>query len=134
MSTHKHNFLISLQAICHYDLATKIREDQEQISMAEMASGTDMDESTVSRLLRHAISYHVFHEPRKGYIAHTGASKYLAENHHMRQWLGMVSGEMWPAATKVLPTFHAALKSEDWLIQRIIDCRSSRQMAQVRRT
>ncbi|KAL8722514.1 MAG: hypothetical protein Q9225_001030 [Loekoesia sp. 1 TL-2023] len=103
----KHNFLISLHTICHFDLATKIPADKEEISIADMASGIDLDESTVRRILRHAISYRIFCEPRKGFIAHTGASKYLAKNYDMRQWLEMVSEEMWPAATKGFNIAHS---------------------------
>ena len=54
----------------------------------------------VRRIMRHAISHRIFQEPEKGYVAHTGASKLLAESNDMRQWIGMGMEEMWPAATK----------------------------------
>lgn len=47
------------------------------------------------------MTYRVFREPIKGVVAHTAASRYLVENPLMRQWIGMVSEEMWPAAVKV---------------------------------
>ena len=54
----------------------------------------------VRRILRHAMSYRIFQEVEKGFVAHTGASKLLAEDGDLRQWIGMVMEEMWPAATK----------------------------------
>ena len=67
--------------------------------MIAMTSG--LGEPLVRRILRHAMTYHVFCEPRKGVVAHTAASKLLAVDPLMHQWIGMVSEEMWPAATKV---------------------------------
>lgn len=69
-------------------------------SFAEFADGISLDEPSVRRILRHAIAHRIFREPQKGYVAHTGASKYLAQNDDMRRWIEMVSEEMWPAATK----------------------------------
>ncbi|KAL8911651.1 MAG: hypothetical protein Q9171_003211 [Xanthocarpia ochracea] len=63
------------------------------------------------RILRHAISYRIFCEPYKGFIAHNSVSQYLAENYHIRQWIGMVSEEMWPAATKL---FHTLAENPDF--------------------
>ena len=37
-------------------------------------------------------------------IAHTAASKLLADDPLMREWIGMVSEELWPAASKARPT------------------------------
>ena len=46
------------------------------------------------------MTYRIFCEPRQGVVAHTAASKLLAENELTREWVGMVSEEMWPAAAK----------------------------------
>ncbi|KAL9031759.1 MAG: hypothetical protein Q9196_000236 [Gyalolechia fulgens] len=70
--------------------------------MAEVAATAGLDESITRRILRHAISYRIFCEPYKGFIAHNSVSQYLAGNYHIRQWIGMVSDEMWPAATKTV--------------------------------
>lgn len=51
---------------------------------------------------------HIFQEPRKGIVAHTAASKMLADNPIMRDMVGMVSEELWPSATRVR---HALLSS-----------------------
>lgn len=47
------------------------------------------------------MTFRIFQEPRQGTVRHTPASKMLAENPLLRQWTGMISEELWPAATKV---------------------------------
>jgi hypothetical protein len=49
------------------------------ISYNEIAKQTDLDEPTVRRLLRHAMTLHIFQEPELGMVAHTNASKLLRE-------------------------------------------------------
>lgn len=97
--------MISLQAIYRFGLATSFPKGKDQATFGEIAIESGLHESQVRRILRHAMSYRIFQEPRKGIVAHTAASKMLASNPLMRQWIGMVSEEMWPSATKVhLPT------------------------------
>lgn len=43
---------------------------------------------------------HIFREPEPGMVAHTQASKILA-NPVMNDWLKVGTEEMWPAAVKV---------------------------------
>ena len=47
------------------------------------------------------MAFRIFHEPSEGIVQHTAASKTLAETPLLRQYIGMVSEEIWPAATKV---------------------------------
>ncbi|KAL8794436.1 MAG: hypothetical protein Q9195_003023 [Heterodermia aff. obscurata] len=70
-------------------------------------------EPTLRRLLRHAMSYHIFHEPDPGSVAHTGASQLLATDADMAHWLGMVMEEMWPAATKTVAALEKWPGSEE---------------------
>ncbi len=93
--------MVSLQAIYRFELATSFPNGKDEATFGEVARKSGLPEPQVRRILRHAMSYHIFQEPRKGVIAHTAASKLLASNHLMRQWVGMVSEEMWPSATKV---------------------------------
>ncbi|KAL8679031.1 MAG: hypothetical protein Q9186_004659 [Xanthomendoza sp. 1 TL-2023] len=48
------------------------------------------------------MTHGIFQEPSKGVVRHTAASKALADNPLLRQQLGMVAGELWPAATKAV--------------------------------
>lgn len=55
---------------------------------------------TIKRILRHAISQRIFYEPQPGVVAHTQASRLLAENSAYRDYYGTVCQEVWPAATR----------------------------------
>ena len=50
------------------------------------------------------MAFRIFHEPSKGVVRHTAASRALADIPLLQQYVGMVSEEMWPAATKVSRT------------------------------
>ena len=93
--------MISRQAICRFGFATCFPPNKNEATFAEISSASGVREPQVRRILRHAMTYHIFCEPRPGVVAHTAASKLLAENAAMREWVGMVSEEMWPAATQV---------------------------------
>ena len=94
--------MISLQAIYRFNLATSFPPDRDETTFEDIASSSGFSEPQVRRVLRHAMTYRIFREPRKGVVAHTAASRVLANNPAMRDWIGMVSEEMWPAASKVI--------------------------------
>ena len=52
-------------------------------------------------MLRHAMTNHVFCEPRPGVVAHTAASKVMAENTLIRDFVGIASEEKFQAAAYV---------------------------------
>lgn len=61
----------SLQAIYKFDIARKIPIDSD-ISFTDLAKLCDIYEPDLKRILRFAMCYyHVFCEPRKGFVAHT---------------------------------------------------------------
>jgi hypothetical protein len=60
-----------------------------------------LNEPDVRRVLRHAIAHRIFREVRKGVVAHTAASRILAEDVQMQAWTGVCVEEMWPSATQV---------------------------------
>lgn len=93
--------MISLQAIYKFNIATSFPHGKDQATYNEIASTCGIAEPDARRILRSAMANHLFRELRPGVVAHTAASKLLAENPLMRQWLGMVSEEIWPAATRV---------------------------------
>ena len=93
--------MISLQAICRFGLANAFPDGKDEATFDEIASISGLGESYVRRILRHAMTYRIFCEPRKGLVAHTSASKHLATDLPTRQWIGMIAEEMWPAAAGV---------------------------------
>ncbi|KAK3681913.1 hypothetical protein LTR37_020756 [Vermiconidia calcicola] len=66
----------------------------------ELAWATMLPIKTLRRNLRHAMRQRIFHEPSPGHIAHTQASRLLAEDDKTRDYLGTVLQEVWPAATR----------------------------------
>ncbi|PWY81695.1 putative O-methyltransferase [Aspergillus sclerotioniger CBS 115572] len=89
--------IISLQAISKYDIATKVPV-HGQISFADLAQKCGLSEVNVRRFLRYAMFFHkVFCEPRQGYVAHTAASRFLAENKVIQDVLSHYADEAGPS-------------------------------------
>lgn len=72
-----------------------------EATFLQISEKCGLNEVDVRRLLRHAMSYRVFCEPRKGVVAHTGASQLLAQDQELQAWLGACVEEMWPSALQV---------------------------------
>ncbi|KAL2005746.1 hypothetical protein VTN00DRAFT_10239 [Thermoascus crustaceus] len=86
---------VSLQAIYKYDIASKVPLHGE-ISFAELAEKCGLSETNIRRILRFAMTFHrVFREPRKGFVAHTAASRKLVEDPHARAGVGYMFDEVW---------------------------------------
>ncbi|RAK99956.1 S-adenosyl-L-methionine-dependent methyltransferase [Aspergillus ibericus CBS 121593] len=89
--------IISLQAISKYEIATKV-PIHGQISFADLAQQCGLSEVNVRRFLRYAMFFHkVFCEPRQGYVAHTAASRFLAENKVIQDVLSHYAEEAGPS-------------------------------------
>lgn len=72
------------------------------ITFAEIAAKAGLDEAVVTRLLRHAMTYHVFYEPILGQIAHTVSSVALCQSDSVKDWLDMTFEEWGPASVKAV--------------------------------
>jgi O-methyltransferase domain len=97
----QHNSLISLHAIYRFNIAASIPINSEA-TFAQIAHRCHLAEDDTRRLLRHAMTFRIFREPRKGVVAHTAASRVLAELPLLQQWIGQSCEDMWPAATRVV--------------------------------
>ncbi|KUJ18481.1 S-adenosyl-L-methionine-dependent methyltransferase [Mollisia scopiformis] len=93
---HGHNNSVCLQAIARFNIAGMIPPGG-QIPFGEIAEKAGLNEQIAVRLLRHAMTMRIFCEPHPGMVAHTQASKTLA-NPIMNDWLRVGTEEMWPAA------------------------------------
>lgn len=100
LTTTQHNALTSIHALYRFNIANSFPEGQEEATYEELAQACGLSESNLRRIVRAAMTQHIFRESRKGVVAHTSASKFFANNRIMRQWVGMVTEEMWPAATR----------------------------------
>lgn len=91
--------MLSLQAVYHYKIASLFPVDATA-TYAEISGKCGLNEVDLRRLLRHAMTNHVFEE-RDGRVAHTAASRLLAENTTTRDIVGIMCEEMFPGATRV---------------------------------
>ena len=58
-------------------------------------------------MLRHAMTKRIFREPQKGVVAHTAASRLLAQDPAFADYVDIGLGEMWPAASQVCSIAYA---------------------------
>lgn len=112
-TTQPFNSWLSIQAIYRFGFATAFPPGRDEATFAEISAATGVSESHVRRLLRHAMTFRIFQEPREGVVCHTAASKALADNPMLRQWTGMVSEELWPAVTKAVDAIEKWPGSEE---------------------
>lgn len=84
-----------------------------QASFADIAKQTPLTEQMVGRILRHAMTMRIFHEPQPGMVAHTKASKILADP-VTNNWLRVGTEEMWSASAKVSEQSASAWCRLDW--------------------
>ena len=83
------------------------------ISYSELADKIQVDEKVVRRIARYSMTKHIFREVEGDRLAHTASSKKLAEDSMMMEWIGMVTEEMWPAATQAVPALVKWPKSQE---------------------
>ncbi|KAI0192154.1 O-methyltransferase-domain-containing protein [Astrocystis sublimbata] len=99
------NNMVPFQFISHLGIAELVPLGG-QTSFQKIAAKTGLDEVIIRRVLRHAITMRVFHEPEPGIVAHTNISRAITDS-SLNDWLKTASRDLWPAATK---TFEAIMK------------------------
>ena len=92
--------MLSLQAIYHFNIASSF-PIEDQASFEDISAKCNLNVIDLRRILRHGMTNHIFKEPRKGVVAHTAASKLLAEDPSTRDFVGVRCEEMFPAAARV---------------------------------
>jgi len=93
--------MISLHAVNRFKIARRFPIGQD-ISFSEVAAKCAIDENSMYRILRHAITNHIFTEPRSNFIAHTAISRALAEVPSLHEFVTVSCEEMWAPTTKVV--------------------------------
>ncbi|KAK1990841.1 O-methyltransferase [Colletotrichum falcatum] len=97
---------LSLQLVNHFGLAKLVPVDGT-ITLDELESKTALDRVNVARVLRHAMTNRIFREPAPGVIAHTAASRLLAEDQALQDWVGYNLEDNFPASGHVLQALKA---------------------------
>lgn len=103
--------MVSLQAISRFKIASHV-PSQGRVSYEELAKSSGLSKDVLKRLLRHAMTRHIFCEPEPGMVEHTVTSRSLIVP-HMQDWMTVGSHEMWPAATKMLDAYQKWPESEE---------------------
>ncbi|KAI0015851.1 S-adenosyl-L-methionine-dependent methyltransferase [Xylariomycetidae sp. FL0641] len=117
LTSFRHNELIDQHAIARFRLAEAFPLGGET-TFAELAAESGLNEVHVRKLLRFAMTQHIFHEPRPGFVAHTAASHLLAEDKGLYNWIRFSTNDLWHAA------YHTgnAIPGFLWLTERIWPC------------
>lgn len=84
--------VVSLHAISRFKIAQSFPVGQEA-SFESISNRTGLNIIDLKRVLRHAMTNHIFCEPRADFAAHTAASKVLAENALVGDFVGMTCEE-----------------------------------------
>lgn len=71
------------------------------MSFSDIAVECGVDEDSMRRILRHAITNHLFTEPTEGHVAHTSISKALAQVPMLHEWVTVSCEEIWPPTTRL---------------------------------
>lgn len=83
------------------------------MSFADIAAKLGLPEYRVHRILRHAMTFRIFREPRPGYVAHTGPSAAFVQNPLLNDWVSFNLDEVWPADTKLAEALRRFSDSEE---------------------
>jgi hypothetical protein len=97
----QHNTLLPLHLISHFDLAQLVPLNG-QISFHALASSIGINQSALTSILRLGIACRIFSEPQPGFIAHSAASRQIAEDVRVASWVGSNVDDMAPAAARVV--------------------------------
>ncbi|CAJ2510871.1 Uu.00g064960.m01.CDS01 [Anthostomella pinea] len=108
MST-SHN---SEQAITHFRLAYASTVSGKA-TFAEIAAISRLDEVTTRHIIRHAVAQNIFEEPRPGIVSHNAASRIIAEDDALHDWVGAHSDELWQAASQTCNELEKWPRSEE---------------------
>ncbi|KXX74556.1 6-hydroxytryprostatin B O-methyltransferase, partial [Madurella mycetomatis] len=93
--------VLALTTLNHYGIA-KLVPPGSTITLGELQTKTTLDPINLARLLRLAMTNGIFREPSPGVIAHTAASRVLAEDENMRAWVGFNGEDIFRASAHVV--------------------------------
>jgi hypothetical protein len=90
-----------MHAIYKFEIAQKVPLVGD-ISFTDLAAKCGLYEPDLRRIIRFAIIYHrAFLEPRKGYVAHSAASRQLMEDADVRDGIGLMFDDFYPSFARV---------------------------------
>ncbi|KAI1198510.1 putative O-methyltransferase [Nemania serpens] len=93
--------LVYLKFISRFDIAKQVPVDGE-ITFGDLAAKIGVDEAALCRILRLGIAHRVFRELRPGAVSHSAASRQIADDPNMADWVSSSVNDMWPSAERVV--------------------------------
>lgn len=70
---------LSVHGVSRYKIA-KVVPIHGEISYVELSQKVNLDLTNLRRIVWHAMTNHIFREPRRGFVAHMRTSRPLAED------------------------------------------------------
>lgn len=108
---------LSLHCIYAYRMAHTFPVESEA-SFEHISAACGLNVIDTRRIMRHAMTNHIFHEVRPGIVAHTAASKLLATDPLVADFVGIGCEERFQAAAYVRESFLSARSI--WRMDRIV--------------
>jgi len=87
--------------VVRWHVADHIAADEE-VSFGELARRCGVPESDFTRILRQAMSKHIFKEEKRGYVRHTAASKLYISPTKLQDYILIALDDVWQSATHTL--------------------------------
>ena len=106
------NEILCLQAIYRYKIASSFGIHEEP-SFESLSATCGLNVQDLRRITRYAMTDHIFHEPRPGFIAHTAASQLLAQNTLVNDFVGNVCEVRFPASARTVDALEKYGQSQD---------------------
>jgi precorrin-6B methylase 2 len=88
--------IVSQHAIVRFGFAQAFPVGSEA-TFEQIANTTGMNERDVAKVIRHGVTQRIFSEPRAGVVTHTAASRVLAQDAQIANWVQFNTGEICPA-------------------------------------
>jgi hypothetical protein len=80
--------VLSLKAVSHWEIARHVPLEGE-ISYTDLSAKCGLESAALRRLMRHAMTNGIFHEPTKDHIAHNSMSRILVEDRKTAAWVDL---------------------------------------------
>ncbi len=93
--------MANTQAVCRLKIASSFPKDRSAATYEELSQNCGLPEPEVRRVIRALLPSYIFQETKEGMVAHTAASKMLATNPLMSQYMDMAASEIFPAAMRL---------------------------------
>lgn len=104
--------MLCLQAIYRYKIASAFGI-HEQPSFEAVSATCGLNVTDLRRILRYAMTNHIFCEPRPGFVAHTAVSRLLVENPLMHDFVGNFCEVRFPASARTVDALDKYGESQD---------------------